>query len=244
MTRLRTLGLALLTVFMLGNSTTDSCPPPTANLGIKRVPQEQPLWCWAAVGQLTMNYVSPASNVTQCDEANKAADAATPTCCQAMQTGVDPYPQSCKLAGFPDYHHYMFDALNSNPNPKSQATAAPLSWPELQRQIGCLGVPVAFAWHYAGTGGHMMTAVGYDTVDDVNFVVIDDSADKETQGPEVHEAESTSAAAAHAAGAPALKGEQTYITYDAYKQDPAAGPGHPATYLHWVDYSNIKYVGN
>src|SRR5664280_2718223 len=31
--------------------------------------QQTNMWCWAASGQMTMNYVHPASNVQQCDEA-------------------------------------------------------------------------------------------------------------------------------------------------------------------------------
>jgi len=42
--------------------------PGIALLGVKRIPQETNKWCWAAVGQMTLDYLK--IQVRQCEEAN------------------------------------------------------------------------------------------------------------------------------------------------------------------------------
>src|SRR5437764_14893657 len=64
--------------------------------------QQTNMWCWAASGQMTMNYVHPASNVQQCDEANKRFGRSD--CCNS------PVPSACVNGGWPEYEKYNFKA--------------------------------------------------------------------------------------------------------------------------------------
>jgi hypothetical protein len=53
-----------------------------------------------------------------------------------------------------------------------------LTWNQLKAELadsaGCSRRPVAFSWHWPGGGGHMMVAIGYQTVGGVNYVEIND----------------------------------------------------------------------
>jgi hypothetical protein len=126
--------------------------------------QETRLWCWAASGQMTMNYLNSASNVQQCDEANKRFGRSD--CCNS------PVPNACVNGGWPQYTKYNFRA--------SKTSNRELSWDQIRNQIYCAKKPFAFSWHWNGGGGHMMVATGYKTSDDINYVsVINPSGDYE-----------------------------------------------------------------
>ena len=99
--------------------------------------QQTNMWCWAASGQMTMNYVHPASNVQQCDEANK--EFGRTDCCNS------PVPGPCVNGGWPEYTKYNFTA--------DTTSDAALSWSQIQSQIYCAKKPFAFSWHWNGGGG-------------------------------------------------------------------------------------------
>jgi hypothetical protein len=142
-------GLALL---------TGSCCSP-ANIGSQPVTldaQQTGMWCWAASGKMTMDFLHPASNVQECDEANKRFGRAD--CCNAS------VPGACVNGGWPEYEKYSFTA--------TQTSDSPLSWNDLKGQIYCSRKPVAFSWHWNSGGGHMMVATGYVTVDGTNYVSV------------------------------------------------------------------------
>jgi len=61
-------GFALGSIFL----GAGCCNP--ANIGSQPVTldaQQTGMWCWAASGKMTMDFLHPASNVQECDEANK-----------------------------------------------------------------------------------------------------------------------------------------------------------------------------
>ena len=116
--------------------------------------QQTGMWCWAASGQMTMNYIHPASNIQQCDEANKRFGRSD--CCGS------PVPSGCVNGGWPEYDKYSFTA--------NTTSDAPLSWNDLTNQIFCSKKPFAFSWHWNGGGGHMMVATGYQTISGTNYV--------------------------------------------------------------------------
>jgi hypothetical protein len=118
--------------------------------------QQTGMWCWAASGQMTMNFIHPASNVQQCDEANKRFGLTD--CCNS------PTPGHCVNGGWPEYNKYSFTA--------DTTSDAPLSWDQLTSQIYCSRKPFAFSWHWNGGGGHMMVATGYVIIDGVNYVSV------------------------------------------------------------------------
>jgi len=135
------------------------CNP--ANIGSVQVPldpQQESNWCWAASGEMTMNYVHTASNVQQCDEANRYFGQTN--CCQ------NPGSAQCNNSngGWPQYAQYNFTA--------DMVDGTPLTFAQIQSQIYCAKKPFAFSWHWNGGGGHMMVATGYVTIDGVNYVSV------------------------------------------------------------------------
>jgi hypothetical protein len=133
-------------------------PAVTAAVPVPITGQQQSNWCWAASGQMTMNYIHPASNVVQCQEANQQFGQTT--CCQNGGSSA------CNNGGWPQYQNYGFSADVTN--------NAPLSWADIRSQIGCSGKPFAFSWHWPGGGGHMMVVSGYTTVEGTNYVQVND----------------------------------------------------------------------
>jgi Papain-like cysteine protease AvrRpt2 len=134
-----------------------SCCTPNALIGSQPVPitgQHTSMWCWAASGQMTMNFLG--ASVTQCDEANKRFGRTD--CCTS--------PLTCAFGGWPEYPKYGFKAANTSD--------APLTWAQVQDQIYCRKEPFAFSWHWDGGGGHMMVLSGYVQLAGVNYVVIND----------------------------------------------------------------------
>jgi hypothetical protein len=135
------------------------CDPPL--IGSVNVPitgQQTNLWCWAASGQMVMNFVRPASNVTQGDEANRRLGR---TDCLNS-----PIPAACVRTGWPEFEKYDF-AFQRTSN-------AALSWNDLRKEIGCARRPFAFSWAWNNGGGHMMVVVGYAAIGDQRFVSIND----------------------------------------------------------------------
>ncbi|HWB85421.1 MAG TPA: papain-like cysteine protease family protein [Bryobacteraceae bacterium] len=133
------------------------CNP--GNIGSQAVTlngQQTSMWCWAASGQMTMNFIHSGANVQQCDEANKRFGRSD--CCNS------PTPTECVNGGWPEYNKYSFTA--------DTTSDAPLSWAQLTSQIYCSKKPFAFSWHWNGGGGHMMVATGYVTIDGVNYVSV------------------------------------------------------------------------
>lgn len=119
-------------------------------------PQETPVWCWAASGEMVMDFLG--TNVSQCDEANKRFGRSD--CCNS------PRPNACVNTGWPEFGKYNFDFKTTS--------NAPLSWDQVKSQIWCKRKPVAFSWHWNGGGGHMMVLYGYVTVAGTNYVTIHD----------------------------------------------------------------------
>jgi len=201
--------LALVTAIGLSGSCT------SADEDLLSVPpngQETDLWCWAASGQMTMNFIRPASNVQQCDEATKrfASNTAPLNCCG------NPMPNACVQGGWPEFDKYGF--TNS---PSHQL----LSWDSLKAQIHCKRKPFAFSWRWSvggttvGQSGHMMVAIGFQTIDGVAHVVVNDPAwsdDPSSTGP----------------------GYTETISYDRYVG------GGAFNHTHWDDFYDIAYVGS
>ena len=150
MVKMKTCGILLFAAFLTGccNPGIIGSVPVTLN------GQQTGMWCWAASGQMTMNYVHPASNVQQCDEANKRFGHSD--CCTT--------PSNCVFGGWPEYGKYNFTA--------DTTSDAPLTWDQIKSQIYCAKKPFAFSWHWNGGGGHMMVATGYVTIEGTNYVTV------------------------------------------------------------------------
>jgi hypothetical protein len=168
-----------------GTAVAEVCNPPDQqqHLAVILRPQVNDMWCWAASGQMGMEFLG--HNVSQCMQANNRLGRGD--CCS------NPTPKECNKGGWPEFLKYNFTSQHTS------NTA--LSWDQLRRELAdinpCGRRPVAFSWHWLGArgGGHMMVAIGYKTVDNVDFVEINDP-----WLPNV--------------------GDHRFITYDFYVQDP------------------------
>jgi hypothetical protein len=151
------LPLALLLTACPWPKSGTCTPPASRTLGVPLRGQLTNMWCWAASGQMTMNFVHAASNVQQADEANRRFG--------RTDCGNSPTPAACITGGWPEYAKYQFAAT------RTADTA--LTWAEVRREIGCAGRPFAFSWHWPGGGGHMMVAIGYRTLESTgNWVLV------------------------------------------------------------------------
>ncbi len=133
-------------------------------------PQETDNWCWAASGQMVMDYLG--HNVTQCTEANNWFGRTD--CCTLSPCPNPTAPtydalgncQGCACGGWPEFGRYGFTF--------KRTSDAPLSWGDLREELAsqsyCHKTPFAFTWHWPGKGGHVMVAKGYVTVAGVNYV--------------------------------------------------------------------------
>jgi hypothetical protein len=152
-------------------------PKESESLDVTLRPQQTNMWCWAASGQMVMEYLG--HNIAQCTQANNRFGRTD--CCNT------PVPGGCVNGGWPEFGKYGFESKNT--------TNAALSWNDLRKQISdsryCKGRPFCFTWRWNGGGGHMMVAIGYKTVEGVNYVEMLDP-----WAPNV--------------------GNHSFITYDAY----------------------------
>ena len=131
-------------------------PPLTTTHSVTLRPQQTSMWCWAASGQMVMEFLG--TNVTQCDEANKRLG--RNDCCN------NPVPAACVKGGWPEFDKYGFDFK------RTSNTA--LTWSQVKNQIYCAKKPFAFSWHWPGGGGHMMVVTGYTTLEGTNYVYVND----------------------------------------------------------------------
>jgi hypothetical protein len=75
-------------------------------------------------------------------------------------------PDTLGFTGWPQFGRYGFTAIQTS-------YGAAITWAQLVTEIDS-DRPVAFVWAWQHGGGHMMVAIGYETVDNVNKVVIND----------------------------------------------------------------------
>ncbi|HET9529629.1 MAG TPA: C39 family peptidase [Blastocatellia bacterium] len=124
-------------------------------------------WCWAAAGEMVMNYFN--INVTQCLQANRRFN--RNDCC--------PFSARCNLTGWPQFEVY---GLNY-----SRTSYEALSWDQIKKEIACNDSPVAFTWRYIGEfkeeRGHMMVAVGYEVKPDGQRIVYANDPWRESESP-------------------------------------------------------------
>src|SRR5580704_153616 len=117
-------------------------------------PQETPMWCWAASGQMVMETLG--RNVPQCDQANNRFGHSD--CCN------HPTPVPCVEGGWPEFSKYGFSSSVTN--------SAPLTWSQIVDQICTKKKPFAFSWHWTDGGGHMMVLKACSQSGAQNYVTI------------------------------------------------------------------------
>jgi len=125
-------------------------------LNVTLFPQLTDQWCWAASGQMVMDYEG--TSVSQCAQANQKFGMSD--CCNS------PTPSACVKPGFPQFQHWGF-------NSQQTASGTALTLAQLTSQFD-LAQPVAYTWRWTSGGGHMMVARGVDT--GTNMVYINNPA--------------------------------------------------------------------
>jgi hypothetical protein len=135
--------------------------PATNPIPVPLIPQDTRMWCWAASGQMVMQYLGHPP-LSQCLEASDYFGVGL-DCCSPSR------PDACVNGGWPQFARYGFSCKQT---PLLSPSSA-LSWDDLTKEIDS-GRPFAFAWHRKSGGGHMMVAIGYNIVDGKNVVLIND----------------------------------------------------------------------
>jgi hypothetical protein len=148
--------MLFLSIFTILLAACVCQPPPNHNLTVTLRPQENNKWCWAASGQMVMEFLG--NNVNQCTQANNRFN--RNDCCNT------PTPAGCINSGWPEFNKYNFTFNKTND--------AGLSWDYIQNQIFCKRKDFAFTWAWNGGGGHMMAAIGYQTQGGTTFVEVND----------------------------------------------------------------------
>ena len=211
----RSLGMGLFLLILILGVGGCCTPKATESLPVTLHAQETQNWCWAASGQMVMEYLG--NNVAQCTQANNRFG--RNDCCnidlcppptEAPQYDAIGNCINCVCGGWPEFNKYGFQSTHT--------TNAALSWEDLKEEISnssnCGRRPFAFTWKWPGPngGGHMMVAMGYTTISllpvTLKLVEIFDPWN------------------------PCI-GDHRYITYDYYVQSP----GH---HTHWDDYYQVR----
>ena len=138
----------------------DAAYRPSVSLSVTLRSQETNMWCWAASGRMTMEYLG--HSVSQCVQANNRLGRTD--CCAIAACPNPPTNDPCVQGGWPEYSKYGFTATNTSD--------AALSFAELWEQFTCKGKPVAFSWHWPGGGGHMMVVRGAKIMSDNTQMVL------------------------------------------------------------------------
>ena len=133
----------------------------SASLKVTLHPQDTKMWCWAASGQMVMEYLG--RKVAQCEQANHRFG--RNDCCPIAGAEV---PSDCVNGGWAEYKQWGFSF--------KKTTNYALTWDELVAQLsiretaspngeaastGCRATPFTFTWHWRGGGGHTMVAIGF-----------------------------------------------------------------------------------
>lgn len=146
-----------------GAAPATCVPPAASSISVPLLRQEARYWCWAASAQMIMKYLG--KTVAQCTQANDEFHQTD--CCQS------PNSDRCNKGGWPEFSKHGISSHITQD--------APLSWTAVKAQLAprdpknpCSFTPFAFSWHWTNGGGHMMVAIGYRTVNGVNYVIVND----------------------------------------------------------------------
>jgi hypothetical protein len=114
--------------------------------------QQTSEWCWAASGQMVMDFLGP-RDVPQCYQANQHYP--RNDCCSC------PTPDECVKPGWPDFSTWGYNSTETQ-------WGTPLSWSQVMDEIDS-GRPFTFDWAWNGGGSHVMVAYGYLNFDFPGF---------------------------------------------------------------------------
>ena len=114
------LALAVIWPGYAAAETLNCDASPSASLKVTLRPQETKMWCWAASGQMVMEYLG--RKVAQCEEANHRFG--RDDCCPSAGAEV---PSDCVIGGWAEYKKWGFSF--------KKTTNYALTWDELVAQL-------------------------------------------------------------------------------------------------------------
>lgn len=142
-------------------------------------------WCWAASGEMAMDYLHPervpGDSFAQSNQASRRGIpthdgqlGGTPVNCPGdrclpvdWRWGI--MPRACEPAGYPDFSSFGFEGMPTTP-------VSSLTWSALRAEIYCRR-PVAVEWRYSG-GSHMAIAAAQSRIAGEPFVRVFDPEPK------------------------------------------------------------------
>jgi hypothetical protein len=136
--------------------------PWSADLPVRLIGQETPMWCWAASTQMALAIMG--ATVTQCAQANDRLGRSD--CCSLQRCPPTDSSGPCVQGGWPHLEAWGFTAQET-------AWGSALTFESMSTEIQG-GRPVLFAWGWEGGGGHLMLARGVSRVDGVEYVLLND----------------------------------------------------------------------
>lgn len=152
------IGVCVVTASMIALS---GCCQPNATIGSASVnlrAQETNNWCWAATTQMVTEFLGHGR--TQCDLANERFGRTD--CCN----GGCPKNAACNMPGWT-----MFNESNFN----STASATPLGWADITKEVFCRKRPMAYAYGpKTGGVGHVVVLSGYVEVGGIRYLSLND----------------------------------------------------------------------
>jgi hypothetical protein len=202
--------LLLLTAALLQSSPL-LAQPKRVQIDVPLRCQQTPMWCWAAVTEMVLEALgAPRAAIRHCDQQSSfemsSKEPTTYTCdCEAGQI----IRKGKVVPGWPDFAKFEYGCQRTQR----------LRFSELTDEIAH-GRPVAFAWSYGGSGGHIMVARGTyeDRARNLQLVLVNDPSprcDSQCEG-----------------------GRICVMSYAYYDQ---ASYGVP--HAHWYDFYGIEKAG-
>jgi Papain-like cysteine protease AvrRpt2 len=186
-------------------------PPDVASVNVPPQPQMASNWCWNASQKMILDYLGTSVPHEECVAANNEFNRTD--CCNADSNGNT--PSACNHGGWPQIPKSGKGIYGYT---DTQTWNAALPYSTIQSQVYCSKQPVGFSWHWAGGGGHYMVITGYQVVNGVQYLNVNN--------PEPHTNLKRPAG-----------GTQEVMTYDEYV-------AVPDDHTHWRDdYLFIKNAG-
>ena len=165
--------LCVLTLISVIGCTLPATAQAIGIVSVPLFPQKTNVWCWAASGEMEMNYFS--DNIQQCTQATfQFGQAAGKDCCN------NPIPGVCISGGQVEIGHYGFTY-------QQLGGSSALTPAQIQNQISTRHEPWIFNPYCAdsskcGSWGHVLTGVGYfapfasvlPELSDLSFLFVND----------------------------------------------------------------------
>jgi len=137
---------AAMFMIVLGFASSLDAQP----LSVPVHPQETHLWCWAACGQMVMEFLGLASDeVRQCRQAERLFR--RNDCCPQPQSLTTP-PAECVREGWPDFPSFNISA---------RCVRGALNPDELFSEVKLFRRPVIFSWKYTDLTEHALVIIDF-----------------------------------------------------------------------------------